>query len=94
MYGLDRSEWQSLLSCDMAIRTALSYDAVTEREQRLYQLNQVRKSELMYALRNLKPADIHLHADREHTGKLYADYLTVQISDGVGTVNEQAAICP
>ena len=93
MFGLQRSQWQSLLSCDTAIRTALTYDAETEKEQRIHQLNQVRKSELMYALRNLEEPGNHLYADREYKGKVYADYLTVQIADGFGTVNEQTAIC-
>ena len=90
MFGLKRSEWQQLLSCDATIRAALSYDAETEMEQRMYQLNQVRKSELMYALRNLEDPDYQQGICK---GKLYCDYLTVQISDGVGTINEQTAIC-
>ena len=47
----------------------------------------------MYALRNRKYPDNHLYADREYKGKIYADFLTVQISDGLGTINEQTAIC-
>ena len=52
MFGLLRSEWQRLLSCDTTIQAALTYDIETEAELRQYKLNQVRKSEMMYALRN------------------------------------------
>ena len=93
MFGLKRSEWEQLLACDGTIKTALTYNAETEFAQRQYQLSQVRKEELMYALRNLEENDNHLYADRNYKGKVYADYLTVQISDGIGTKNEQTAIC-
>ena len=42
----------------------------------------------MYALRNLED---HKNQQSTHKGKVYADYLTVQISEGYGTVNEQTA---
>ena len=57
MFGLKRLQWQQLLSCDSTIRTALTYDPETESAQRQYKLNQVRKEELMYALRQLKDPD-------------------------------------
>ena len=90
MFGLKRLQWQQLLSCDSTIRTALTYDPETESAQRQYKLNQVRKEELMYALRQLKDPD---QQQDIYKGKCYADFLTVQISDGNGTVNEQMAIC-
>ena len=93
MFGLQRSQWQDLLSCDATIQAALTYDEVSEAEQRKHQLNQVRKAEMMYALRNRTDPDNHRYADREYKGKTYADFLTVQSSDGVGKVNEQTAIC-
>ena len=57
MFGLKRSEWEQLLACDGTIKTALTYNAETEFAQRQYQLSQVRKEELMYALRNLEEND-------------------------------------
>ena len=44
----------------------------------------------MYALRNLRDPD---NQQDIYKGKVYADFLTVQISDGIGTKNEQTAIC-
>ena len=90
MFGLKRLQWQQLLSCDSTIRTALTYDPETEPASRIYKLNQVRKEELMYALRQLKDPD---QQQDIYEGICYADFLTVQISDGNGTVNEQMAIC-
>ena len=71
MGGLKRSEWQKLLSCHNTIRAALTYNAETESSQRYYQLNNVRKDNLMYALRNLVEQDNHLYADRDYKGKVY-----------------------
>ena len=90
MMGLKRSQWQQLLSADSTIRTALTYNPETEFDQRMHSLNQVRKEELMYALRQLE--DPNQQQDI-YKGKCYADFLTVQISDGNGTHNEQLALC-
>ena len=57
MFGLTRSEWQKLLSCDGTIRTALTYDPTMEWNSRQYKLSQVRKEELMLSLRNLEDPD-------------------------------------
>ena len=85
MCGLTKSQWTQLLSIDSTVRAALSYDEKIEAEQRKYKLNQLKRDELMYALRN--------YEDPDTKERVYADFLTVQISDGNGTHYEQTAVC-
>ena len=84
MFGLTKSQWTKLLSNDSTVRAALTYDEKTEAEQRKYKLNQVKRDELMCALRN--------HEDPDTKERVYADFLTVQIPDGNGTHYEQTAV--
>ena len=51
MCGLTRANWQTLLSCDGTIRTALTYDQTMESNSRQYKLSQVRKDELPQGIR-------------------------------------------
>ena len=54
MFGLTKSQWEKLLSCDNTVRAALAYDPTIEAEQRAYKLEQIKRDELMYSLRNLE----------------------------------------
>ena len=86
MCGLTNLKWASFLSSDSTVRTALTFDPTTEIAQRHHKLNQIKRDELLYQMRQLADPDT---GDRF----LYADYLTVQVSDGNGTIYEQTAIC-
>ena len=72
MFGLKASQWKDLLSCDSTVRSALTYDDRTEAEQRKYKLNQIKRDELMYALRN--------RGSTTEQGKCYADFYKIQIN--------------
>ena len=86
MCGLTNLKWASFLSSDSTVRTALTFDPTTEIAQRHHKLNQIKRDELLYQMRQLADPNT---GDRF----LYADYLTVQVSDGNGTIYEQTAIC-
>ena len=53
MFRLTRAQWTNLLACDNTVRAALTFNASAEAEQRQYKLNQVKRDELMYALRSI-----------------------------------------
>ena len=85
MFGLTNLQWNNFLLSDSTVRTALTYDSVTEIAQRRLKLNQVKRDELLYQMRQLQ--------DAEADDRLFVDFLTVQVSDGSGTNYEQTAIC-
>ena len=86
MFGLTNLlQWKTFLTLESTVRTALTYNSITEIAQRKNKLSQVKRGELLYQMRQFRDAD----AD----DTLFADFLTVQVSDGNGTIYEQTAVC-